>query len=296
MIKTFSQRLCPPYSGQAQIAESERARAITMDGSLWEIHFMHAIQNAETYGLKDFQRSFRRVAYIRHSELARISAEREHDGRPIDARILELTAFLKDVSLPFPAADIYEYWLLDAADESPLAMIFSCVADEQTSTYPDRPEWTALPASMMPIESTEDEKAENALPVNYRVECLVNERAGYKPRARWFRRHADEAENFPPLLLREDWPGAADHDLCQRYIQRKSARLLMLHGLSHDDRLRLEQAARPHALEVARFYTMYPEIADTDLMNAIRVEARMRDSKEDQASSIHNRRDGVLYI
>ena len=38
MIKAFSQRLTPPFSGLVQIAESERARALTMDGNLWEIY------------------------------------------------------------------------------------------------------------------------------------------------------------------------------------------------------------------------------------------------------------------
>ena len=40
MIKAYSQRLLPPYSGQVQIAESDRARAITTDGESWEIHFL----------------------------------------------------------------------------------------------------------------------------------------------------------------------------------------------------------------------------------------------------------------
>ena len=42
MIKAYSQRLMPPYSGQVQIAESDRARALTMDGENWEIHFCYA--------------------------------------------------------------------------------------------------------------------------------------------------------------------------------------------------------------------------------------------------------------
>ena len=39
MIKTYSQRLLPPYYGLAQIAESERARAITVDGKLGKFNF-----------------------------------------------------------------------------------------------------------------------------------------------------------------------------------------------------------------------------------------------------------------
>lgn len=282
MIKAYSQSLSPPYSGLAQIAKSERARAITMDGNNWEIHFLQAT-------------TFCRVANIRHSELPRISQQGTHNGHDIDERILELTTFLSDASLPFPAADEYEYWLLDPQDDSPLALIFTCTEAEQMSSFPVRPEWTALPAAVMPIEATEDEKSRGAAPVNYRLERLVAERAGSKPRARWFRRRPSETDTFPALLVREDWDNEADHALCQRYITRQSARLLMLQGLEHDDRLRLERASRAHVMEVARFFSMYPQVIDSELMNVIRVEARIRGLNEEQ-DPLHSRRDGVLYL
>ncbi len=282
MVRSYSQRLMPPYSGLVQIAESERARAVSMDGKSWEIHFLQAA-------------NFRRVAYIRHSELSRLSEQGTHEGHAIDERILELTGYLADATLPFTAADEFEYWLLDPMDESPLALIFSCTKAEQMSTFPVHPEWTALPAAVMPIESTEDERSGNLAPVNYRLERLVAERAGSKPKARWFRRRPSEPDTFPALLLREDWENEEDRALCQRYITRQSTRLLMLHGLEQGDRLRMEQASRPHAKEVARFFSMYPEVIDNELMSAIRVEARIRGLTEDQ-DPLHNRRDGILYI
>ena len=50
----------------------------------------------------------------------------------------------------------------------------------------------------------------------------------------------------------------------------------MLHGLKHEDRLRLEGYARQNALEVERFFPLYPAVADDKLMSAICVEARLR--------------------
>ena len=296
MIKVYSQRLSPPYSGQVQIAESERARAITMDGNSWEIHFLHASKGGISRDQNYQKRTFRRVAYIRHSQLGRISQQGSHEGQEIDERILELTAFLVEASLPFPAADEFEYWLLDSRDESPLALIFSCSEGAQMDDFPAHTEWTALPAAVMPIEATDDEKARNDTPVNYRVERLVADRAGRKPKACWFRRQDGETESFPPFLLNEVWQDESEYALCQRYLKRQSTRLLMLHGLAHDDRLRLERAARSHTLEVARFYTMYPEVADPALMDAIRVEARMRSSLREEESPLLGRRDGILYI
>lgn len=296
MIKAYSQRLSPPFSGQAQIVESDTARAITLDGQSWEIHFVRGGVQGGIRGYQKHQRNYARVAYVDLNWIRRAADEGSIDGQQIDERILQLARFLADARLPFPMADLHEYWLLDAQDQSPLAMIFSCVDAEQTADFPEHPEWTALPAAVMPIERSEDEFASGAPPVNYQVERLVAERAGTRPQARWFHRSEKEPEKFPSLLLREDWQDAAAHSLCQRYIQRQSTRLLMLHGISHQDRLRLEQAARAHVMEVERFHTVYPETADPVLMKAMRVEARIRGLTEDREPAIHKRRDGILYL
>ena len=67
-----------------------------------------------------------------------------------------------------------------------------------------------------------------------------------------------------------------DYDLCQRYLMRKAPRLLMLHGLSYDDRERLEVAAKAHVFEIEQYFTMYPEVNDKRRMSAMRVEAQLR--------------------
>lgn len=295
MIRAYSQRLLPQYSGQVQIAESDRARAITMDGEDWEIHFIFASNDGRHRDKHKHKRSFIRVTNIKHNELREIGRDSSPEHGEVDERILELTTFLSAASLPFPAADRYEYWLLDPEDDSPLALVFSCTEAEQMAAFPSRPEWTALPAAVMPIQLTPDERERCDSPVNYRVEQLVAARAGSKPRARWFTRRAHEEESFPPCMVREDWQDEAQYQLCQRYIQRQSTRLLMLHGLEHEDRKRLELAARAFAFEVERFYRLYPEVVDEELMKAILVEARLRSSAGEKMSLLE-RRDGVLYL
>ena len=276
MVKGYSQRLTPPYSGLVQIAESDRARAITMDGKSWEFHFLFAIPEADKIPGRQNQRRFRRVAAIERDQVSKIAEQSSHETGDIDARILELAVFISMASFPFPQADKYEYWLLDPKDDSPLALVFSCMVGEQMTGFPDRPEWTALPSSAMRIERTPAEEQAGEPPVNYRVERMVAERAGSKPRGRWFERRESEPDIFPPLLLKEDWEGETQFALCQRYLERQSTRLLMLHDLRHDDRKRLENAARQNVLEVERFYPFYPEVVDRQVMNAILVEARLR--------------------
>jgi hypothetical protein len=41
-------------------------------------------------------------------------------------------------------------------------------------------------------------------------------------------------------------------------------------------RHRLERAARDHVFEVERFYPLYPEVVDSSILTAARVEARLR--------------------
>ena len=280
MIKAYSQRLLPPYSGQVQIAESDRARALTLDGKNWEIQFLHVINDGQRREQKRYdhviRHSYIHVANIKNSEIEHLPLPSFVDTVEIDEKIIELSDFLTDISLPFPAADRYEYWLLDDKKESPLALIFSCREAEQMASYPTRPEWTALPASMMNIQATPEEEARAEAPVNYRLERLVAERAGRHPHAAWFKRRPSETDTFPCCLVSEEWEDEAHHQLCQRYIQRQAPRLLMLHQLKHADRLRLEVAARAQAFEVERFYPLYPEVVDHKLMAAIRVEAQLR--------------------
>lgn len=262
-----------------------------MDGETWEIHFLHAASVAPE---SDRQPSYRRAAYFDRKELIGIPDRSSQELNDVDERIIELAGFVATASLPFPAADRFEYWLLDSNDGSPLALIFSCTEVGQMATYPARPEWTALPAAVLPIEATPDEQARSDSPVNYRLESLIAGRAGSNPVARWFERGNNETVCFPPCLVREDWQLPADHALCQRYINRQSTRLLMLHNLKHEDRLRLEIAAKNHIFEVERFFSLYPDVADEKLMSAIRVEARLRHAEGGQPSLL-NRRDGVLY-
>ena len=300
MIKTYSQRLLLPYYGQVQIAESERARALTVDARTWEIQFLHSGNGGLTHsntGAQAVNNSYRRAVTINDSDIRQKKIGSMLDNRQtVDERILELTDFLADISLPFPAADHFEYWLLDAKDQSPLALIFSCRDSEQMSAYPSRPEWTALPSAVMPIEMTEDEKSYSSEPVNYRLERLVAERAGYSPKAQWFTRRLNEEQSFPTFMLREDWQEEESADLCQRYLKRQSPRLLMLHGLNQELRRQLEINARPHALEVERFYQLYPEVVDQELMNAIRVEAKLRSVTVGDQPALHKRRDGIHYL
>ena len=280
MIRAYTQRLLPPYSGVVLIAESNRARAQSFDGINWDIQYLPGDARVDGehdreqgYGL---DRSYFHVAHVQNRELETYIFPAHLDAAAVRASIEELSDFLSTAKLPFPIADIYEYWLLDGMDESPLALIFSCCTESQMASYPVHVNWTALPHSKMRVENTAGEQARNESPVNDRFQRLVCSRAGARPKAAWFKRHPGESDDFPPFLVREDWQHGEERELCQRYLHRKSPRLLMLQGIPQADRDRMEIAAKEYALEVDDYFPLYPEVVDEHRMSAIRVEARLR--------------------
>lgn len=284
MIKAFSQKLGPPFSGQVQIAESDTYRAITLDGQTWELQYTNRIHV--------------QVAAVTSAELkSRDRKVEEIASEAGDPKLNELLDYLRDVDLPFEATDHFECWLLDAEDQSPLAMLFSCSDAEQIQKFPSHPDWTALPDSVMPIVKTEAELAAQMAPVNYRFERVVAEQAGINRKISWFDRREHPDDIFPPFLVRDNWVETEHQNLCSRYINRQAPRLLMLQGLTQEHRRKLESFCKPHSTEVARFFPLYPEVLDEKFMGALRVEARIRAATSGKGPrGVHDRRDGVLYI
>jgi len=278
VFQAYSKRLLSPFTGQVQVVETGHARALTLDGSNWEVQYRVSMGGGPVADQQQAVKkpNYVRAAIIRPSGIERLPLPRYLETDAVEAQIRELAACLEEVSIPLPPADMHEYWLLDEADEQPLALIFSCLRAEEMPLFPHRPEWKATPAAIMEVKRIAEEQRHYVPPVNYRLEQLVNDRAGKHPRARWIRRREGETGNFPPCLVREDWQSEEDRRLCQRYIERLAPRLLMLHGLGYEDRLRLEGYARQYALEVERFSPLYPAVADELLMSAICVEARLR--------------------
>ncbi len=285
MLKTYSRRQLSPYTSPIQIAEVGAARAVSVDGSNWEIQHLVAgnfNQSGTASGGKNAPR-YTLVATVQGGEVAARPRFGALDTEDVTSAIDELIAAVINAELPFTAIDRFEYWLLDEAEQKPLALLRSCVSaeemaseTEELSAWRVRPEWLAMPAAQLKIEDSDTESGQYVPPVNHRLQKLVEERAGAYPRAEWYDRSKEPGEDFPPCLVSESWTRAEDHDLCQRYIRRLAPRLLMLQGLSRDDRQRLEQAAAENAIDVGRFYALYPEIIDEKLMTSLRVEAKLR--------------------
>lgn len=282
MIRAYSQRLLPPYTGTVQIAESPSTRAQSFDGIYWEIHYLPGADPSQTehhrvpgYAL---DRSFHKVAHWTRDELKTYIIPGFLDAAFVNRGIEEVAAFLATAEPPFAPADLFEFWLLDALEQKPLALMYSCCDESQMSSIPSRAEWTAVPHSKMAVANSEGETARGEPPVNHRLQRTVARRAGAQPKSAWVKREAGSEDDFPRLLLREDWNEGEDQDLCERYLARQSTRLLMLHNLGSEARDRMEQAAKAHVFEVEEYRPMYPAVHDERRMKAMLVEARLRRS------------------
>lgn len=277
MINMYSKRLLYPFIGNVQIAELGRARAMTPDGVHWAIQYALTeetrLQKRE--GVLDQSRHYAIVATVENGKLTHRDLRPFLDNDGVHLSIERLHEAVTTASLPFPAADRFEYWLLDQRDESPLALLHSCVRREEMSSVP-RASWVAMPAAELKVPDPDADPHTYVPPINYRLQQMIEERAGRKPKAVWFDRQAANDARFPPCLIREDWADEQDRRLCERYLRRLAPRLLMVHGLPTEVRHRLEEAAREYVFDVERFFPLYPEVVDEKIMNAARVEASLR--------------------
>jgi hypothetical protein len=261
-----------------QIAETSRARALSLDGKNWAIQ----------YSLKEHPRFQKRapnadpnlhfslVATIEAGELKRHALHPFLDPGDVSSAIDSLFEVVSHAQVPFAAADRYEYWLLDATDGKPLALLHSCIHEEEMARHSPRAVWIAMPAAQLAVSAPEEDRTHYVPPVNYRLQKLIEERAGTKPRAAWFERSSPVTDEFPPCLIKERWDSEEQQRLCDRYLDRLAPRLLMLQDLPHTVRQRLELAARAHVFDVERFHPLYPQVVDQKLIAAARVEAQLR--------------------
>lgn len=295
-MELYAKRLLNPFQGVLQVVAEGQVRALSFDGRVWELQFqcdLHRLKPALAHSLPRY----------RYARIGRWEVGCGFRPYPLDPAIDRceveqsypaVVAALGTARIPLPQDDHYEYWLLDPADQQPLALLASGRLPEEMAGQTCRPCWHPPNAAQLPIDSTAEETRRGLPPVNYRIEHLVKQRAGQNPQARWFVRDSQgngheilpagqtasrlTTGQFPELLLREDWQNPQAQDLCTRYLQRLAPQLLVLQGLSHAGRERLEQMASQQVIELDNHFHLYPAVADPQRMTAWRVEARLRKS------------------
>ncbi|TNF34781.1 MAG: hypothetical protein EP315_06775 [Gammaproteobacteria bacterium] len=289
-IENYSLRQLSPFRGTVQVVNSPFARAVTVDGQQWQIQVSCEVKQQQWGILNSPQVQRRYVLYGTWTE------QRDLASLPLDPmldvpddQLLEtsLLIHLRQLArqIPFAPMDHFELWLMHQQSGQPLALIASA-SHEHALEQIKAARWRASSSRQQSFRPLRAHCSTDAI---LKIEHLISQQCSSPLTAQWFHRQLDgsgrginssdlPAEDFPELLIREDWPEENDRLLAEDYHHWLSPQLLLLPRLSHASRLRLEQAAQQHALEVSRLHHLYPAIADQKIMNRILVEARLRKS------------------
>ena len=305
-FECYSQRLLNPFRGSVNCIRYRSADAVTADGVQWDIYVSNEWLLQGLTGSHKAQ-----VSDIRYGSWSAATGLQRGPRCPSDDfRALEemgdtLYAHLLEVhaQIPFPFLDHFELWLLDNADR-PLALIDSALRPEDIDLrQPAR--WTpglncrktfapATPATL-PLDP-----AKTGTVADY-LAHYVNSRTSDVATAQLFQRAPDGSgsgvaginldprlehrqlagADFPGLLLDRRHHDAAHRQLIDDFIRWQAPWLLLLPSLDGDMRRTFEQQARAQPAKLVQAFHCYPEIIDQSVIDAARVEVRLRETVPD---------------
>jgi hypothetical protein len=284
-FRRYAVRRLNPYRGVTRVIEAAEARAASTDGVNWELQVL--AERPVGWGSLNLGRAetlfYRYGVWSAEEGLARYpvhpAVERQRLHRAAERLVEALVAPPADEVVE--QGDRFECWLLDAAEQQPLVLLAAAASAETIPAHVSS-RWHAAPGDAESLAGLGRERAEA-------LERGVARRAG---QLAWFERLDDgcgrrvggansptlPAAAFPELLVSESWSDDALQAALVAYTDWLAPRLLML-PLAPATRKRLECAAAAQADAVAHFFRLYPAVADTQLMNALRVQARLNQAQ-----------------
>lgn len=308
-LKHYSIRRLSPFRGTLHILETRDAQAYTENGRNWRLQ-IRTLLPRQSWGSLDQSLSKRVVMvgeWATNTGLRQMPLNPLLDRREIEGNISELLLGVEKYhdQLPFPSEDHFELWLLDAKQQWPLALLASS-RDEDQLNLSATMRWRAaeitdnsfVSAALLAANRPQQQKQLHHYDV---MNSLVRKLAGTTGRAQWFNRTPDRsgiglngqhiakklegrllpAEAFPELLVHEAGDSELNTAIVADYISWLAPRLLTLLTLQPATRNRLEILAFKQALEVEKYYRLYPEVFDESGLTTALVEAQLRRSSGD---------------
>ncbi len=302
-ILCYSQRLLNPFRGSICCIQYQSAEAVTADGIKWDIYVSNAGLLAGLPGNRRTQ-----VSDIRYGTWSAQAGLKRGPLCPSDdflameemgAVVYEHLLEVHD-TVPFPFLDNYELWLLDRQGR-PLALLDTALSAEKIDMRQAgawnpglncRKTFTSAAVRELGIDPAAAGTSGDYL-AGY-----INARAGESPAAQVFARSDDGSgtalhgsnldnahsnrilppEAFPETLLDTVDHDAAHHTLIKDFIAWQAPWLLLLPTLDRETRHDYERQARSQPVKLVRHYRLYPEIIDNALIEAARVEVRLRET------------------
>ena len=300
----YSQRMLNPFRGSMNCIRHQSADAVTADGIHWDIYvsndgLMEGLPRKGKTQVSDIrfgswspEQGLRRGPIYPSDDFLRM----EQMGQRVYEHLLEVHE-----QVPFPFRDNCELWLLDR-QLRPLVLLDSALRLEDLDCSQSlrwlpgqncRHSYTSAAATALAIDS-----AQLGALTDY-LAGYINACAGHAPVAQVFRRTANGSGTgltginldeglaarelprtaFPGALLREQGHDAAHRQLIGDFICWQAPWQLLLPIVDRKRRGKLERYARVQPIKVARQFRLYPEIIDQAVIDAARVEARLRASQ-----------------
>jgi len=293
-VRRYAIRRVNPFLGVLQVLETARARALSTNGVAWNIE-VRAEQPASWGSLN---RGRGKLAYLRYGlwspqeGLVRWPISRHRSDPALAGQCEELIEVVRAHlgQLPFTLVDRRELWLFDSEDRAPIALLASATADGTRQPSAEPKYWSAsLGADGLP--------SQGRFPGATELEELVRRRAGFNVRTHWVLRQPDGSgvsdtraqplatAEFPPYLLTEDWPEARAAELVRDYFAWIAPALLTLQDLSSAERVRMERCLSVQAVSVEYHWHLYPEMIDTAMLRAARVQNRLQQANPGRAAA-----------
>jgi hypothetical protein len=302
-ILCYSQRLLNPFRGSMCCIQYQSAEAVTADGIKWDIYVSNAGLLAGLPGNRRTQVSdIRYGSWSAQTGLKRGPLCPSDDFRAMEAMGTVVYEHLLKVhdAVPFPFLDNYELWLLDRQGR-PLALLDTALAAEKIDMRQAgawNPGLNCRKTFTSPaVRALGIDPAAAGASGDY-LAGYINARAGASPAAQIFARSDDGSgtamqgsnldnaysnrvlppEAFPETLLDTRDHDAAHHALINDFIAWQAPWLLLLPTLDRKTRHSYERHARSQPVKLVKHYRLYPEIVDSALIDAARVEVRLRET------------------
>jgi len=297
----YSERILNPFRGVMNTIALPDADAVTIDGINWELYIHDCFHNhradPEEFTQIDMP-DIRFGSWSRKAGLTRaplIDSYYYDEIQIIGTLLLEAVREFAD-RVPFEFRDNYELWLLDQERREPLALLDSACFKRDIYT-PASLKWKAGIRCREQFRSRIAPEDADKTPADL-LDQLVNNRAGDRPGAQWFKRRDDgygygmrgvnlderligrelSPRLFPRLFIEQSWDNEPATALVDDFIDWLSPWILLLDFLKDPQREAFEAAARRHAMIVDRVHPLYPKVVCDRHIRAARVEAMLRKS------------------
>jgi len=289
-VHCYAVRRLNPFLGVMQVLETPRGRASTTNGVVWQLELLATKPSgwgSLNQGAPE-QGWYLHGLWSENEGLVNFPQVHLHAVRGDMTSCEDLIVAVRKhaATLPFPLQDRRELWLLDEAEEKPLALLYSALLDAGLPKPPPR-YWCGS-------WSRDDLAGQRRFGEIKRLEAEVRKRAGYNVSTlmvTWdpARTQVHTAEgrlfgrdSFPVYGIREEWPDENNEVLVEAYVNWIAPSLLTLPYLQDEERGRLESVLRHQASSIEYHWRLYPRILDEENIIAARVQARLQNANTNE--------------